>query len=112
MLIFNYVPFFFPTIVKLTQHFFQWLENEEEIQVYIGRVYDPRRHTKEDSWASWIVDIETAEKILIYKYSANYNTKNIYEKTKLPFKKVKLIHVGEVNRLNSEDNAPEDYELA
>ncbi|MGA2468769.1 MAG: hypothetical protein ABSH06_31075 [Thermodesulfobacteriota bacterium] len=87
----------------------EWLDREENVRIYVGRVYDPKKHSKKDNWASWIQDIETAEKILIYKYSPNYNTKNIYEKPLLPQKNIRLIHTGHKSRLHPKDNAPEDY---
>lgn len=80
-----------------------------DLRIYVGRVFDTEKHSKEDNWVSWGEDIETSEKILIYKYSPNYNTKNIYEKPVLPQKNVRLIHTGHKNRLHPKDNAPKDY---
>jgi hypothetical protein len=87
-----------------------WLANEEEIQVYLGRVYDPQKHSKSDKWKSWEHDIDLVERILIYKYSPNYNNTGIGDKPSLlPFKKILLIHEGNKHKLEKEDNAPEDY---
>lgn len=61
-----------------------------DLRIYVGRVFDTEKHSKEDNWVSWVEDIETSEKILIYKYSPNYNTKNIYEKPVLPQKKCSI----------------------
>ena len=49
-----------------------WLDDEEEIQVYVGRVYDSKIHSEKDNWKSWERDVGLAENILIYKYSPNY----------------------------------------
>jgi len=87
-----------------------WVADEEEIEVYVGRVYDPERHSGKDNWESWEADITLAESILIYKYSPNYNNTGIGNKPSLsPFERVKLIHAGESHRLSKEDNAPDDY---
>jgi hypothetical protein len=88
----------------------QWLALEEGIKIYVGRVYDPKTHSVKDEWRSWVEDIETAERILIYKYSPNYNTKNVYDKPSLPYETVRLTHLGNRNRLKLKDNAPGDYE--
>jgi hypothetical protein len=87
-----------------------WIADEEEIKVYLGRVYDPQKHSKSDKWKSWEHDIDLAERILIYKYSPNYNNASIGDKPSLlPFKKILLIHEGNKQKLGKEDNAPEDY---
>ena len=88
----------------------KWLDSEENIKVYLGRVYDPERHSKKDNWESWRKDVEIAEKILIYKYSPNYNARQITKEPDLEsFKNVRLIHTGKRHRLEQEDNAPKDY---
>ena len=87
-----------------------WLDDEEEIQVYLGRVYDSKIHSEKDNWKSWERDVGLAENILIYKYSPNYNNTGIGNKPSLsPFEKVKLIHTGKRHRLEKEDHSPEDY---
>ena len=40
-----------------------WLYNEEGIQIYLGKIYDPKRHSKKDNWKSWKDDVDKAEKI-------------------------------------------------
>lgn len=88
----------------------KWLDNEEDIQIYLGRIYDPEKHSKEDNWESWRKDVEIAEKILIYRYSPNYNARQIAKEPDLEsFKNVRLIHTGKRHRLEQEDNAPKDY---
>ena len=70
----------------------------------------PEKHFKEDNWESWRKDVEIAEKILIYKYSPNYNARQIAKEPDLEsFKNVRLIHTGKRHRLEQEDNAPKDY---
>ena len=94
---------------RLNQHNKEWLQYEEDIQVYLGRVYDPKKHSKTDKLESWESDIKIAEKILIYKYSPNHNNREISEPPKLPFENIRLIHGGKRHKLESEDNAPKDY---
>jgi hypothetical protein len=91
--------------IRFRDHRKWWLADEEEIQVYLGRVYDPQKHSKSDKWKSWEHDIDLAERILIYKYSPNYNNTGIGDKPSLsPFKKIRLVHAGNMHRLKSEDN--------
>jgi hypothetical protein len=95
---------------RVSQHFNEWLKNEEKISIYLGKVYDPRKHQKRDNWRSWEADVKLAEKILIYKYSPNYNNRNISDPPSLlPHKKVLLIHRGDRNRLKTKDYAPDDF---
>jgi len=88
----------------------KWLDNEEGVEVYLGKIYDPKRHSKKNNWKSWELDVHKAESILIYKYSPNYNNIGIGDKPDLsPFKNILLIHKGKRHRLEIKDNAPEDY---
>jgi GNAT superfamily N-acetyltransferase len=93
--------------VRFLQHK-EWLDDESGIQVYIGRIYDPERHSENDRWMSWEEDVDTAERIMIYKYSPNYNSRSLANPPKLD-SDVQLIHNGAKHRLECEDNAPEDY---
>jgi hypothetical protein len=89
-----------------------WLDEDqdnEDIKIYIGKIYDPKKHSKKDSWRLWKRDVQIAEKVLIYKYSPNYNGREISSKPKLHFNSVRLVHVGERNRLEEEDNIPRDF---
>ncbi len=95
---------------RFKQHKKYWLDNEENIKVYVGRVYDPGRHSKEDNWESWEEDIQIAERVLIYKYSPNYNNTNISNPPELGSRNVRLIHKGKRHRLKLKDNAPKDYQ--
>jgi len=94
---------------RFKQHRKKWLSEEDNIQIYLGRVYNSKRHSERDDWGSWEDDIETAEKILIYKYSPNYNGREVGNSPRLPFENVRLIHSGKRHKLEKEDNAPEDY---
>lgn len=95
---------------RFKQHLKEFLYNEEDIEVYLGRIYDPKRHTKKDNWRLWNWDVSKGEQILIYKYSPNYNNRGIGDKPSLtPYKNIRLIHRGERHNLNKRDNAPEDY---
>jgi hypothetical protein len=76
---------------------------------HLGRIYDPKKHSERDNWESWKRDIELAEKILIYKYSPNYNLRGLSSPPFLPFRKVRLVHAGRKNRLEKEDNVPKDF---
>jgi hypothetical protein len=91
----------------------EWLEtdqNEKDVRIYLGRVYDPRRHSEKDHWELWEKDIELAEKILIYKYSPNYNSKELSDEPNLSGHiSVRLTHTGEVTRLKPFDIAPKDF---
>ena len=96
---------------RFKEHKKWWLENEEDIQVYLGRIYEPSFHSKKDNWRAWERDVGLAENILIYKYSPNYNSTGISDEPSLsPFKKFKLIHRGKRHRLEPEDIAPDDYQ--
>lgn len=87
-----------------------WLIKEEDINIYVGRIYDSEKHTEKNNWATWQKDIELAEKIMIYKYAPNYNSRELTSEPDFsPYDKVRLIHLGKRNRLESHDKALEDY---
>lgn len=92
---------------RFKQHKNQWLGKERNIQIYLGRVYDPSRHSKLDNWDSWKKDIKRAESIIIYKYTPHYNSSKIGD---YPKADVRITHIGERHNLLEEDNAPEDLE--
>jgi hypothetical protein len=97
---------------RFLQHRKLWLENELNTQVYIGRIYDPEKHSKKEDWNGWKQDVDFAEKILIYKYSPNYNSSDIANPPEHIFDeydKIRLVHDGEKGGLESEDNAPENF---
>ena len=91
-----------------------WLledQDEDDIRIYLGRIYDPKKHTKKENWKSWKKDMRLAEKILIYKYSPNYNSEGLTTEPDLsPYDSIRLVHLGEKNRLETEDIAPEDFQ--
>lgn len=89
----------------------EWLLREEQISIYLGRIYDTARHTPGPSndWSIWARDVSMAECILIYKYSPNYNSVSISEVPSLsPYRKVILEHSRQRHRLQSRDTAPDD----
>lgn len=90
-----------------------WLkedQDEEDINIHLGRIYDPQKHSEKDGWMSWVRDVELAEKILIYKYSPNYNSEGLSVEPDLsPHRSVRLVHAGERGRLKEEDVAPRDF---
>jgi hypothetical protein len=98
---------------RLLEHSREWLENDQDDQdrdIYLGRVYDPRRHSKKDNWFSWRQDVKLAERILIYKYSPNYNSEGLATEPDLsPHKNVRLNHRGERNRFKPQDRVPRDF---
>ena len=53
--------------------------------------------------------MEMAEKILIYKYTPNYNSSEIGDMPRLSRKFVRLIHQGKKHNIHLEDNHPKDY---
>ncbi len=80
----------------------QWLlddQYEKDIHIYLGRIYNPKRHSEKDKWKSWKEDVGDAEKILIYKYSPNYNGRELAIIPELHHQKVQLVHRGEKGRL-------------
>ena len=85
---------------RIGQHYRDFLKKEEDVEIYLGRVFDTERHSKEDGWQSWYSDIDTAERIVLYKYCPNYNSQGIADKPVFPlYAKIKLIHGGSKNRL-------------
>ncbi len=91
-------------------HIKWWLTGEESIRVYIGTIYDPKKHSRKDNWRSWERDVEVGEKMMIYKYSPNYNSLNISNPPGLGKRSILLVHKGKRNRLKALDRAPEDFE--
>ena len=87
----------------------KWVEKEKKIRIYLGRVYDSKKHSKIDNWRTWEDDVEDAEKILIYKYTPNYNSSEIGDKPKLHHKRIKLVHSGRKHNLRYIDQAPKDF---
>jgi len=95
---------------RFKQHLKEWLEDEYPVQVYVGRLYMPGRHTSRDNWATWTSDVRLAEHALIYKYSPHYNSNSIVDPPKLDgHNKVSLIHEGNKNRLHRRDVVPDDW---
>lgn len=92
---------------RFNQHKNEWLGKEENAQIYLGRIYDSTRHSRIDNWDSWKKDVDTAESVIIYKYSPHYNSQKIRD---FPKVNVRLIHAGLKHNLHEEDNAPEDLE--
>jgi len=87
----------------------KWLKDEENIKIYVGRIYNPKRHSEKDDWKSWEEDVELAENILIYKYSPHYNSRSLSEQPNIkPHKSICLRHIGKKSRLNPKDLAPDD----
>ncbi len=97
---------------RFSQHK-KWLKREEhqdDLKVFLGRAYDEKRHAKKDNWQTWRDDLSLAEKIIIYRYSPNYNSSNIAERPTInPYIEVRLVHEGKRHRLKKEDNAPDDW---
>lgn len=85
-----------------------WLRDEDEVCIHVGRVWDEARHAGREK--TWETDVDLVEKILIHKYSPNYNSASIAEEPDLlGFERVELIHRGERNKLHSLDTAPDDF---
>lgn len=94
---------------RFDDHWRLWLHKEEKVNVYLGRI-SGKKYTSKNNWATWYRDVELAENILIYKYSPNYNGRNVAEPPCLaPFEKVVLIHTKHKHRLDLKDIAPDDY---
>lgn len=89
----------------------EWLLNERDIKIYLGRIYDSQRHSKKDNWRLWKEDVEIAEKIIIYKYSPPYNSSNISEQPSLRYRVVRIAHDGRKGELMQEDVAPQDWKV-
>jgi hypothetical protein len=95
----------------MKQHKKWWLnddQDEEDVKVYVGRIYNPRRHSAKDKWKRWEEDVEIAEGIIIYRYSPNYNGRTFSNKS-AP-KNIQLVHIGKKGRLENEDVIPRDYD--
>ena len=88
----------------------RWLINEEKIRIYLGRTYHPKRHDKDDNWDTWKRDMELAEKLIINKYSPNYNSRSISQPPKLgKYQRIELNHIGRKKQLHKKDVAPDDW---
>jgi hypothetical protein len=90
----------------------EWLledQYEKDIKIYLGRIYNPKKHSEKDKWKSWKEDIEDAEKVLVYKYSPNYNSRELARIPKLHHQKVQLVNRREKGRLKYKDIHPKDY---
>ncbi len=89
-----------------------WLDKDqkdEDVLIYLGRVYDPKRHLTDKVWKA---DIKITEKILIYIYSPNYNSRELTDSPDLsPHENIRLIHVGQRGKIGPEDNAPGDFSI-
>lgn len=87
-----------------------WIKHEwAGVRVYVGRLYDPERHSRRDKWSCWKADVKLAEQIIIHKYSPHYNSSSISELPDLGgLRKVVLLHHGNRNRLRRRDVAPDD----
>lgn len=87
-----------------------WLakdQKDEDVQIYLGRVYDPKRHLTDEAWKA---DIKITEKILIYIYSPNYNSRELTDSPDLsPHENIRLIHIGQRGKIGPENNAPDDF---
>lgn len=88
-------------------------QDEKDVAIYLGRVFDPIKHSEKDKWKSWKRDIEIAEKILIYKYAPNYNSRELTSEPVLsPYKSIRLIHTGKPrkpHKLKPVDEVPRDF---
>lgn len=95
---------------RFRQHGKEWLAQEKDVKIFLGRINDGRNYSVNDSWKSWKHDVGMAEEVLIYKYTPNYNSseKGDYPNLKL-LRKVKLIHHGRRCQLEKIDIAPKDY---
>lgn len=101
------------TVRTFSQRFMEhksWLEQdqkEEDVEIYLGRVYDPKKHLTDEIWEE---DIKIAEKILIYIYSPNYNSRELSSPPDLsPYESIRLVHAGKRGKLEPMDNAPQDF---
>lgn len=87
-----------------------WLDkdqNDADVVIRLGRVYDPKRHVTDKIWKS---DVQIAERILIYIYSPNYNSRELTEPPiLLPHESIRLVHIGDRGKIASEDNVPDDF---
>ena len=88
----------------------KWLKREENVvNIYLGRAYKQKRHTSKNKWKTWEQDLKVAEKMIIYKYSPNYNSSNICNQPKIDsFRNIILYNKGDKNRLEKVDNFLKD----
>ncbi len=86
----------------------KWLDGETGIEVYLGRIYDRKRHTSARQWKGWETDVYLAERLVIHKYSPNYNSSSIARPPVFAHKRVVLVHAGRRARLEPRDIAPDD----
>jgi hypothetical protein len=89
-----------------------WLDKdqrEEAVKIYLGRVYDPERRMTNQVWTEVV---KLAEKIMLYKYAPNYNSRELTGEPDLsPHTNIRLVHIGKRFRLDTADNVPEDFFL-
>jgi hypothetical protein len=64
--------------VRFTQHWENWLTNEREATIYLGRVWWEDRR-QDDEWAEWAQLVSDAEKLLIHWHTPPYNSQFITE---------------------------------
>ena len=95
---------------RLGQHKTDWIDKEGDVDIYIGDIFDPKCHSVMDGWDSWIQDIKLAEAILIYKYTPNYNSQNIYTPPDTS-EQICIINSGARNRLHDKDIVPDDFKI-
>jgi hypothetical protein len=82
-------------------------QKEEDVSIYLGRIKDSQEYPTDELWTE---DVKLIEKILIYKYSPNYSSRELATAPDLsPREIVRLLHTGNRGRLEPIDNAPEDY---
>lgn len=95
---------------RIKQHKNEWLSKEIGVDIYLGRLTDDPEYSPTDNWFKWIRDTEIVESILIYKYAPNYNSSSIATPPELcPYEKIRLLQMGNRNKLRKIDKAPEDY---
>jgi hypothetical protein len=95
---------------RFRQHYKEWLKDEGEgIKIYLGYL-EAEKYDDKNNWYTWRWDIDTAEAILVYKYTPCYNSvlKGDYPKLG-PFKSIHLLHSGQRRHLRKTDKAPKDY---
>ena len=87
----------------------KWLcddQDAQDIKIFLGRIYNSDKLTVK----TWTRDVKLAEKILIYKYTPNYNGRELSKEPYLfRYENIRLIHIGQRNRLKKEDNVPKDF---
>lgn len=95
---------------RFSQHKKDWLNKEQDIEIYLGRAKENEAYSKADNWKAWEEDIGIAELVLIYKYSPNYNSACLGDLPKIyPYEEVQLVHLGNRNKIHEADSAPKDY---